>query len=167
MSGLTVHVTNNSGLTAVLYLRDRIDPSALAAFPHLTPAVATLTPVALPGATWEEWVADIANAPPGAGMVEPGRPELARAYAEHRREIGDWNTRHADDTALASYQPMWIPATLAAGNGEGQLDCEVLPVAGVWWTDVSPRRLLVSQNAYGDHALMDRLLKERLLPLLD
>lgn len=36
---------------------------------------------------------------------------------------------------------------LATENGEGQVDCEVLPVAGVWWRDVSPRRLLVSQNA--------------------
>jgi hypothetical protein len=167
MSGLTVHITNPSDVTAVLYLRDRIDPSALATFPHLTPAVAALTPVALPGAAWEEWIADIANAASGAGMVEPGNPDLARAYEKHRWEIVAWTTRHADDAALASYQPTWIPAMLATGNGEGQLDCEVLPVAGVWWKDVSPRRLLVSQEAYGDHALMDRLLKERILPLLD
>lgn len=167
MSGLSVHHTNDSDFTAVLYLRDRIDPSALAAFPHLTPGVAALTPVALPAATWEEWIADISNAPSGAGMVEPGDPVLARAYEEHRWEVGDWTTRHADDTALASYQPTWVPAMLATRNGEGRLDCEVLPVAGVWWKDVSPRRLLVSQEAYSDHALMDRLLKERILPLLD
>ena len=168
MSGLSVHLTNDSAFTAALYLRDRVDPSALAAFPHLTPPLPALTRAALPGAAWDAWIADIASAPTdGARTVEPNDPELARLLDEHRRDAARWTTRHADDDTLTSYRPAWMPAMLAAGSGEGQLDCEVLPVAGLWWQDVSPRRLLVSQVTHRDHSLMDRLLTQRVQLLLN
>ncbi|QGQ20526.1 hypothetical protein GC089_16700 [Cellulomonas sp. JZ18] len=165
-SSLVVSSTNASGLTTVLYLRDRVDPSALGEFPPLTPAVRPLPRVDVPAGAWQEWVADVERAPTAGLLVAPRTPVLAELLERHRCAAADWRDEHDDDGVIARYRPSWLSPLLAARGGHGAFACEVLPVRGVWWRDVSPRRVLVSQAAYDDHALMDRLWRERIVRLL-
>ncbi|QCB94755.1 hypothetical protein [Cellulomonas shaoxiangyii] len=168
MSPLSVSCTNSSRYTPVLYLRDLLDPSALDAFPPLTPAVAPLPVDQVPAGAWEQWVADIEGNLRAPEMVEPRSPRLAEAVAQHRLEAEDWANEHIDDSVVRRYQPEWMSAFLAStGGASGTFTCEVLPVRGVWWRDLSPRRMLVSQIAFADHDLVDRLFKERIAALLD
>lgn len=164
---LVVSTITGSGFTAALHVRDCLGLSVADSIPPLTPAVERVPAPAGAGVSadaWRRWWRSLERADAG-GFVAPKDAVLAAFVEQVRAEAQDWGGAEIE-LALASYQPEWLEPAIAAGNGLGRHDTEVLPVAGAWTLSINDRRLLVSTETYQDHAAMDALWEARIRPLL-
>jgi len=164
---LVVSISDGSGFTSALYLRDRFAPSALADIPPLDPPVpAPHIEGAGAPAHWDQWWETISSAQSGAVVAPPSGSPLAELFERYGDDMFRWIGSHEADDAIGSYRPEWLPPLLGSGFASGMHSTEVIPVRGTWWRPLSPRRLVVSTAAFADSELMDRLLREQVSALL-
>lgn len=165
--GLVVSTITGSGFTAALYVRDRLGLTVADAIPPLTPAVERVPAPAdalASAEAWREWWKALERADAGT-FISPVDVVLAAVMEQVRVDAQDWGGAETD-AAIAAYQPEWLAVVLAAGDGVGRHDTEVIPVTGPWALSISDRRLLVSTETYQDHAAMDALWQARIKPLV-
>ena len=84
------------------------------------------------------------------------------------RSANRWDERHSDETA--ALMPTHLVAELerAAGHRAPPFvyAVEVIPADGAWCRDLSPTRVLLSENLYSDTEAFRKTLRPRLAALM-
>ena len=173
-----------------LYVRDATGIVAADDVPSLTPPVpgrATTSSERQRAALTEQWtawwttlLADQADERGRGGVDEPDfsstvdAPELRTAQQTVFRPACAWrsanrfNERHSDVTA--ALMPTHLVAELEREAGRTappfSYSVDVIPADGAWLLDLSPTRLLLSENLYADTGSFREVLRPRLTALI-
>ena len=156
----TVSIANGSVLTRALYVRDRFAlPSALDV-PELDPKVTSLPGGDVPVDAWDQWWQTLLERDANSSMPTPANPHLAELADVADEDARRWEDEHVTWDPL--YDARWVSTWLIDHRLTTSVEVLVVGAGGVWHSQVSPARHLVSIGFYRAHDQMDALLRQAL-----